>query len=95
MGIIKDCKSFKYRIIKSEEVINNEIFILFSGMDSYQKRDLQSKAKKARFKTVYSIKHPLKKNVIQKLSLRNIENDKFKTSKINTEYFCFLFRNLL
>ena len=81
-------------MMKSEEGINNKISILFCGMDFYQKRHLQSLAKKARFKTVYSIKHPLKKFVIQRSSLRKIENDKFKTSKIYIEHFCFLFRNL-
>ena len=95
MVVIKDCKSFKYRIMKSEEAINNKISLLFSGMDSFQKRDLQNQDKKARFKTVYSINYPLKKVVIQKLSLRKIEKDKLKKFKINTEHFCFLFRNLL
>ena len=79
---------------KSEEGINNKISILFCGTDFYQKRDLQRVVKKARFKTVYSIKHPLKKFVIQRLCLRNIENNKFKTSKIYMEHFCFLLRIL-
>ena len=82
-------------MINSEEIINNKISLLFYGEDSYQKRDLKSEAKKARFKTVYSIKHPLKMIVIQRLSLRNIESDKFKTSKMYVEHFCFLFKNLL
>ena len=43
----KIAKVLKYRMLKSEEGLDNKPSILFCGMDSYQKRDLHSEAKKA------------------------------------------------
>ena len=54
----KIAKVLRYRIIKSEEVLDIKPSILFCGMDSYQKRDLHREAKKAGFKPVYSMNHP-------------------------------------
>ena len=45
----KIAKVLKYRMLKSEEGLDNKPSILFCGMDSYQKRDLHSEAKKAGF----------------------------------------------
>ena len=45
----KIAKVLRYRIIKSEEGLDIKPSILFCGMDSYQKRDLHSEAKKAGF----------------------------------------------
>ena len=56
-------------------------------MDSYQKRNLYSEAKKLEFKVVYSMKHPSIKVVMQSLSLKKIETNKFKTTTIDIEYF--------
>ena len=74
----KIAKVLKYRILKSEEGLDNKPSILFCGMDSYQKRDLHSEAKKAGFKPVYSMKHPSIKVDMQSLSSRKIETTKFK-----------------
>ena len=64
-------------------------------MDSYQKRDLHSEAKKAGFKPVYSMKHPSIKVLMQRSSSRKIETDKFKTTTIDIEHFWFMCRHLL
>ena len=42
----KIAKVLKYRMIKSEDGLNNNPSILFCGMVSYQKRDLHTEAKK-------------------------------------------------
>ena len=46
LGLEKIAKVLKYKILKSEEGIDNKPSILFCGMDSYQKRDLLAKQKK-------------------------------------------------
>ena len=51
----KIAKVLKYRILKSEEGSDSKPSILFCGMDSYQKIDLHSEAKKAGFQAVYSM----------------------------------------
>ena len=91
----KIAKVLKYRMMKSEEGLDNKPSILFCGMDSYQKRDLHSEAKKAGFKPVYRMKHPSIKVVIQRSSSRKIETDKFKTTTIDLELFWYMCRNLL
>ena len=88
-------KNLKYRMMKSEEGLDNKPSILFCGMDSHQKRDLHREAKKVGFKPVYSMKHPSIKVVMQRSSSRKIETDKFKTTTINIEDFWYLCRNLL
>ena len=95
MGIRKNFKSFKYRILKSEKGSDFKPSILFCAMDSYQKRDLHSEAKKAGFKPVYRMKHPSIKVVIQRSSSRKIETDKFNTITINIEHFWYMCRHLL
>ena len=45
----KIVKVLKYRILKSEKGLESKPSILFSGMDSFQKRDLHFEAKKAGF----------------------------------------------
>ena len=42
----KIAKVIKYRMLKSKEGLENNPSILFCGMDSYQKRDLHTEAKK-------------------------------------------------
>ena len=42
----KIAKVLKYRILKSKDGLDSKPSILFFGMDSYQKRDLHSEAKK-------------------------------------------------
>ncbi len=91
----KIAKVLKYRMLKSEEGLDNKPSILFCGMDSYQKRDLHSEAKKAGFKPVYSMKHPSIKVVMQSSSSRKIETDKFKTTTIDIEHFWYMCRHLL
>ena len=91
----KIAKVLKYRMLKSEEGLDNKPSILFCGMDSYQKRDLHSEAKKAGFKPVYAMKHPSIKVVMNLSSSRNIETDKFQTTTINIEDFWYLCRHLL
>ena len=81
----KIAKILKYRMMKSEEGLDNKPSILFCGMDSYQKRDLHSEAKKAGFKPVYSMKHPSIKVVLQKSSSRKIDTNKFKTITVDVE----------
>ena len=66
----KIAKVLIYRILKSEEGLGSKPSILFCGMDSYQKRDLHSEAKKAGFKPVYSIKHPSIKVLMQNSASR-------------------------
>ena len=46
----KIAKVLKYRMLNSEEGLDNKPSILFCGMDSYQKRDLHSEAKKAGYR---------------------------------------------
>ena len=53
MGIRKDCKNFKIQIFESEKLLYSKLSILFCGINSYQKIDLQSEAKKAGFKPFY------------------------------------------
>jgi len=91
----KIAKNLKYRINKAEEGIDNKPSILFCGIDSYQKRDLHSEAKKAGFKPVYSLRHPSIKVVMKRSSLRKIETDKFNTTTIDVEHFWYLCRHLL
>ena len=91
----KIAKVLQYRMLNSEEGLDNKTSILFFGMDTYQKKDLHSEAKKAGFNPVYSMNHLSIKFVMQKLSLRKIETDKFKTTTIGIEHFWDLFRNLL
>ena len=83
----KIAKVLKNIILKSEEGLDKKPSILFCGMDSYQKRDLHSEAKKVGFKPVYSMKHPTIKVLMQRSSSRKIESDKFKTTIINIEDF--------
>ena len=91
----KIAKVLKYRILKSEEGLDMKPSILFCGMDSYQKRDLHSQAKKVGLKPVYTMKHPSIKVVIKSSSLRKIETDKFKTITIDLEHFWYMCRHLL
>ena len=91
----KIAKNLKYRMMKSEEGLDNKPSILFCGMDFHQKRDLHREAKKAGFKPVYSMKHPSIKVVMQRLSARKIETDKYKTITIGIEHFWYLCRHLL
>ena len=65
----KIAKVLKYRMLKSEEGLDNKPSILFCGMDSFQKRDLHSEAKKAGFKPVYSMKRPSIKVLMQRSCL--------------------------
>ena len=57
-------------------------------MDLYQKRDLQSEAKKAGFKPVYIMKHPSIKVLKQRSAIRKIDTDKFKPTTIDIEHIC-------
>ena len=91
----KIAKVLKYRMIKSENGLDNKPTILFCGMDSYQKKDLHGEAKKAGFKPVYSMKHPSIKVVMNWKSPRKIETDNFKTVTIDIENFWYLCRHLL
>ena len=91
----KIAKVLKYRINKSEQGLDNKPCILFCGIDSFQKKDLHSEAKKAGFKPVYSMKHPSVKVVMRRSNSRKIETDKFKTTTIDIEHFWYLCRNLL
>ena len=83
----KIAKVLKYIILKSDERLDNKPTIIFFGMDSYQKRDLHSEAKRAGFKPVYSMKQPSIKHLLQGLSSWKIENDMFKTMTIDIEHF--------
>ncbi len=91
----KIAKVLRYRIIKSEEGLDIKPSILFCGMDSYQKRDLHSEAKKAGLKPVYSIKHPSIKVVMQRTASKKIDTDKFNTTTIDIEHFWYMCRHLL
>ena len=57
-------------MLKSKEGLENKPSILFCRMDSYQKRNLYSEAKKSGFKPIYSMKHPSIKVVMQSSSSR-------------------------
>ena len=85
----------KYRILKSEQGLDNKPSILFLGMDFYQKRNLHSEAKKAGFKPVYTMRHPSIKVVLKNSSSRKISTDKFNTTTIDLEHFWYMCRNLL
>ena len=91
----KIAKVLKYRILKSEEGLESKPSILFCGMDSYQKRDLHSEAKKAGFQPVYSMKHPTIKVLMKRSGSRKIDTDKFKTNTIDIEQFWYMCRHLL
>ena len=91
----KIAKVLKYRMLKSEEGLDNKPSILFCGMDSYQKKDLHREAKKAGFKPVYSMKHPSLKVLMKKSSSIKIETDKFRTTTIDLEQFWYMCRNFL
>ena len=91
----KIAKVLKYRILKSEDGLDSKPSILFCGMDSYQKRDLHSEAKKAGFKPVYSMKHPSIKVLMRRTASRKIDTDKFKTTTIDIEHFWYMCRYLL
>ena len=91
----KIAKVLKYKMMKSDEGLDNKPTILFCGMDSYQKKDLHNQAKKVGFKAVYSMKHPSIKVVLQRSSSRKIETDKFKTTTIDIEHFWYMCRHLL
>ena len=83
----KIAKVLKYRILKSEKGFESKPSILFCGMDSYQKRDLHSEAKKAGFQPVYSMKYPTIKVLMKKSVSKKIDTDKFKTNTIDIEQF--------
>ena len=91
----KIARVLKYKILMSEEGLDTRPSILFCGMDSYQKRDLHSEAKKVGFKPFYSVKHPSIKVVMRRSSYRQIETDKFKTTTIDIEHFWYMCRHLL
>ena len=91
----KIAKVLKYRMLNSEEGLDNKPSLLFCVMDSYQKRDLHSEAKNVGFKPVYIMNHPSIKVVIQRSSSRKIETDKFKTTTKELEHFWYKCRNLL
>ena len=91
----KIAKGLKYRMLKSDEGLNDKPSILFCGVDSYQKKNLHSEAKKVGFKPVYTSKHPAIKVVMRRTSSRKIETDKFKTTTIDIEHFWYMCRNLL
>ena len=52
-------------------------------------------AKKAGFKSVYSIKHLSIKVLMQMSSSRKIDTDKFKTTTFDIEHFWYMSRQLL
>ena len=91
----KISKVLKYRILKSEEGLNIKHSILFCGMDSYQKRDLHSEAKRSGFKPFYLMKDPAIKVLMQMSATSKIDTDKFKTTTIFIEYFWYMCRHLL
>ena len=80
-------KILKYRIMKSKEGLDSKPSILFCGMDSYQKKDLHSEAKKAGLQPVYSMKHPTIKVLMKSSASRKIDTDMFKTTTIDIEHF--------
>ena len=81
--------------MKLKEGLENKPSILIFGMDSYQKRNLHSEAKKSGFIPVYSMKNPSIKIVLQRSSSRKIETEKFKTTTIDVEHFWYMCRHLL
>ena len=95
MGIRKDCKSIKYRIINSKEGLCSKPSILLCGLDSYQKQDIHREAKRAEFNPLYSMKHPSVKVLIKRSSSVKIETEKLKTNTLHIEQLRFMYRSIL
>ena len=77
------------------EGLDSKPSIIFYGMDSYQKIDLHSEAKKTELKPIYSMNHLFIKVLIQRSASRKIDTDKFKTTTIDIEDFWYMCRHIL
>ena len=70
----KIAKVLKYRMLKSEEGLDNKPSILFCGMDSYQKRGLHSEAKKNWIQTCIFNEASINKSLNAKVIIKKNRN---------------------